>query len=70
LTVAQQCWQNILRLDIADDTLGELSGRGGILDGVGQVRSRNDKGTVAYGIQQIAVNLGTARVNVPEGTSL
>jgi hypothetical protein len=41
-----------------------------ILDGVRQVRSRNDKGTIAYSIQQIAVNLGTARVNVSEGTSL
>jgi hypothetical protein len=34
------------------------------------MRSRNDKGAVAHSIQQIAVNLGTARVDVPEGASL
>jgi hypothetical protein len=69
-TVVQQSQQDLLRLDVADDTLGELGGRGSILDGVGQVRSRNDKGTVAHGIQQIAVYLGTARVNVSERASL
>jgi hypothetical protein len=60
----------LLHSDVANDTLGELGGRCSILDGVRQVRSRNDKGTIAYSIQQIAVNLGTARVNVSEGTSL
>jgi len=61
---------NLLCLDVANDALGELSGRGGVLNGVGQVSSRNDKGTVAYSIQDVAVDLGTARVNVSEGASL
>jgi len=61
---------DILCLDVANDTFGELSSRSGVLDGVGQVSSRNDKGTVADSIQDVAVDLGTARVNVSEGASL
>jgi len=61
---------NLLCLDVANDTFSKLSGRSGVLDGVGQMSSRDDKGTVADSIQDVAVDLGTARVNVSEGASL
>lgn len=59
-----------MRLDVANDTLGELGSRSSILDRVGQVSSRDDKSAIADGIQNIAVHLGTTRVNVSEGASL
>lgn len=68
--VTQPLQQIIMCLDVADDTLSELGGRSSVLDGVGQVSSRDDKSTVADGIQNIAVDLGTARVNVSERASL
>jgi hypothetical protein len=34
------------------------------------VRSRDDKSTIADSIQQVTVNLSTARVDVPERDSL
>jgi hypothetical protein len=63
-------WHNLVHLNVANDTLGELSGRGSIRKGVRQVRSRNDKSTIADGIQQVTVHLGTARIDVSERDSL
>jgi hypothetical protein len=70
LRAVEHIQHNLSRLDVANDTLGELSGRSSILDGVRQVSSRDDKSTIADGVQDIAVHLGTTRVNISEGASL
>jgi hypothetical protein len=61
---------NPSRLDVANDTLRKLCGRGSILNGVGQMSSRDNKSTIADGIQDIAVHLGTTGVDISEGASL
>jgi hypothetical protein len=63
-------WHNLLHSDVTNDTLGELSGRGSIRKGVRQVRSRNDESTIADSIQQVAIHLSTARIDVSERDSL
>jgi hypothetical protein len=61
---------HLLRLDVANDTLSELSSRGSILKGIRQVSSRDDKSATADTIKKVTVNLGTTSLDVSEGDQL
>lgn len=59
-----------LRSDIANNTLGKLSSRCSILEGIGQVGSRDNESTIADAIEKVTVDLGTTSVDVSERDSL